>query len=129
MDVQYEGIGSKDDPKQFNRFQNSLTLLTTVISSNRNEHVTVDAGTKAIYFDPNFKPRIINHPHLAYDWGGFGDEQGKITGNGTLPGNAELIEMIVPHCDPTINLYDQFFIVQNDEVIDIWEIDLRGKSQ
>lgn len=128
MDVQYECIGSNRDPKQFNLFQNALTLLSTVISSNRAEHVTVDAGTKAIYFDPTYKPRLISHPHLAYDWGGFGDEHGKITGN-PLPKQAELIEMIVPHCDPSINLYDQFVIVQNNEVIDIWDIDLRGKSQ
>ncbi|MDP1601947.1 MAG: DSD1 family PLP-dependent enzyme [Legionella sp.] len=129
MDVQYERIGSKEDPRQFNRFENALSLLSTVISSNRAEHVTVDAGTKAIYFDPEYKPRIISHPHLSYDWGGFGDEHGKIMGSQPLPVNAELIEMIVPHCDPTINLYDQLVIVQNDEVIDIWDIDLRGKSQ
>ena len=129
MDVQYEGIGSKENPQYFNCFQNALTLLSTVVSSNRIEHVTVDAGTKAIYFDPHHKPRLISHPHLSYDWGGFGDEHGKIMGNNPLPGNAELIEMIVPHCDPTINLYDQFLIVQNNEVIDVWDIDLRGKSQ
>lgn len=129
MDVQYESIGSKEDSQHFNRFQNALTLLSTVISSNREEHVTVDAGTKAIYFDPGYKPRIISHSNLSYDWGGFGDEHGKISGKGPLPGNAELIEMIVPHCDPTINLYDQFVIVQNNEVIDVWDIDLRGKSQ
>ncbi|CAM2821845.1 DSD1 family PLP-dependent enzyme [Legionella worsleiensis] len=129
MDVQYESIGSRENPRQFNRFKNALTLLTTVISANRKEHVTVDAGTKAIYFDPNYQPRIISHPHLFYDWGGFGDEHGKIMGNAPLPGCAELIEMIVPHCDPTINLYDQYVIVQNNEVIDLWDIDLRGKSQ
>ena len=129
MDVQYEQIGSKEDPQHFNQFQNAMTLLCTVISSNRTEHVTVDAGTKAIYFDPKYKPRIISHPHLSYDWGGFGDEHGKITGISPLPSTTELIEMVVPHCDPSINLYDQFVIVQNNEVIDVWDIDLRGKSQ
>ncbi|MDR3501141.1 MAG: DSD1 family PLP-dependent enzyme [Legionella sp.] len=129
MDVQYERIGSKDDPQHFSQFQNAMTLLSTVISSNRAEHVTVDAGTKAIYVDPKYQPRIISHPHLSYDWGGFGDEHGKITGTGTLPSNATLIEMVVPHCDPTINLYDQFVMVRNNEMVDVWEIDLRGKSQ
>ncbi|MDR3443378.1 MAG: hypothetical protein P4L65_10190 [Legionella sp.] len=46
-----------------------------------------------------------------------------------LPRTTELIEMVVPHCDPSINLYDQFVIVQNNEIIDVWDIDLRGKSQ
>lgn len=129
MDVQYENIGSQKDAEHFHNFQNAMTLLTSVISSNRAEHVTVDAGTKAIYFDPNYQPRIVSHRHLVYDWGGFGDEHGKITGPSPLPKNADLIEMVVPHCDPTINLYDHFVIIQNNEVVDIWDIDLRGKSQ
>lgn len=129
MDVQYERIGSKDNPQQFRQFQNAMTLWSTVISSNRTEHVTVDAGTKAIYFDPKYQPRIISHPHLAYDWGGFGDEHGKITATGMLPSTGDLLEMVVPHCDPTINLYDQFVMVRDNEVVELWDIDLRGKSQ
>ncbi len=129
MDVQYESIGSKDTPEHFRRFQNAMTLFSSVISCNRAEHVTVDAGTKAIYFEPKYQPRIISHPHLSYDWGGFGDEHGKITGPGALPSNGDLIEMVVPHCDPTINLYDQFVMVRDNEIVDVWEIDLRGKSQ
>ncbi|MDR3443377.1 MAG: alanine racemase [Legionella sp.] len=59
MDVQYEQIGSKEDPQHFNQFQNAMTLLCTVISSNRTEHVTVDAGTKAIYFDPSINQGLL----------------------------------------------------------------------
>ena len=108
-----------------------MTLLTTVISSNRQEHVTVDAGTKALYFDLVNKPKIISHPHLNYEWGGFGDEHGKITAqnNAPLPVNKEVLELIVPHCDPTINLFDKFYITSNDIVIDVWDIDARGASQ
>lgn len=130
MDVQYATIGSKNNDRQFDLFKPSMTLLTTVISNNRMEHVTVDAGTKSIYVD-NQKPKIISHQGLTYDWGGFGDEHGKISTINTakLPSLGEVIELIVPHCDPTINLFDHFFITENDIVVDVWEIDLRGKSQ
>lgn len=132
MDVEYAAIESKGGASSFTTFKPAMTLLTTVISSNRKEHVTVDAGTKSIYVDATNKPRIISHNDLQYDWGGFGDEHGKITSsnNGPLPINNDVIELIVPHCDPTINLYDKFYITdQNDRVIDVWEIDMRGKSQ
>lgn len=131
MDVEYELIGSKADPLKFSMFKNSMTLLTSVISSNRKEHVTVDAGTKSIYFDSNNKPRIISHPDLIYDWGGFGDEHGKVFSikSSKLPQNGDVLELIVPHCDPTINLYDKFYVTENDSVVDIWDIDMRGKSQ
>jgi len=49
MDVEYSDIGSRYNNKSFTTFKHSMTLLTTVISSNRGEHVTVDAGTKSIY--------------------------------------------------------------------------------
>lgn len=130
MDVEYGIIGSKSSDL-FTTFKPAMTLLTTVISSNRKEHVTVDSGTKAIYFDTQNKPKIISHKGLHYDWGGFGDEHGKITADNEceLPKNGEVLELIVPHCDPTINLYDKFYMINNGVVEDIWEIDLRGKSQ
>lgn len=131
MDVEYSIIGSKNNPTSFTTFKPAMTLLTTVISSNRNEHVTVDSGTKSIYFDSQNRPKIISHEGLHYDWGGFGDEHGKVTADKRceLPKNGDVLELIVPHCDPTINLYDKFYIVNNGVVEDIWEIDLRGKSQ
>ena len=112
MDVEYSVIGSKQNNEAFSTFKPAMTLLTTVISSNHSEHVTVDAGTKSIYVDAVNKPKIINHQGLEYDWGGFGDEHGKITANNhaLLPSNGDVLELIVPHCDPTINLYDKFFI-------------------
>ena len=130
MDVEYHEIESAHDNK-FTNFMNSMTLLTSVISSNKERHVTVDAGTKGIYVDAHHKPKIINFDGLHYDWNGFGDEHGKVTAEPgyKLPTNADVIELIVPHCDPTINLYDYFYIIEQDRVVDIWEIDLRGKSQ
>ena len=129
MDQEYADIEGCDQ-QPFNRFHHAMTQLVTVISANHDTHVTVDAGLKALYIDPT-KPRIISHPGLMYDWNGFGDEHGKITASPgvPLPVVGETLELIVPHCDPTINLFDRFYIVEEDQVVDTWPIDLRGCSQ
>ena len=117
FDIDYQG----------QHFLPAMTLLTSVISANHSMHVTVDAGLKALYKDPT-PPKIIQPSGLHYDWDLFGDEHGKVTG-APLPKIGDVLEMIVPHCDPTINLFDRFYIIEDNEVADIWPIDLRGKSQ
>jgi D-serine deaminase-like pyridoxal phosphate-dependent protein len=131
MDVEYQNIGSMENKKSFNHFLPAMRLLTSVISNHHSSHVTVDAGTKAIYQDVKHFPQVLSHQGLSYEWGGFGDEHGKIVINQScisLP-LATMIELQIPHCDPTINLHDKFYVIQNDKVIDVWDIDGRGKSQ
>jgi len=41
----------------------------------------------------------------------------------------EVVELIVSHCDPTVNLFDEFYVIRDGRVIDVWPIDLRGKCQ
>ncbi len=104
--------------------------MTSVISANQKGFVTVDAGLKTLYRDGGV-PKIIT-PEFAdmeYDW--FGDEYGKITYKeaNKAPTLGTVIELIVSHCDPTINLFDHFYITRENKVIDKWPIDLRGCSQ
>lgn len=123
MDQEYNDIEYKEE-----QFLTAMTMLSTVISTNHTTHVTVDAGTKALYRVAAL-PKIISHPHLEYDWNGFGDEHGKVTvidKNYSLPSLGEVLELTVGHCDPTINLFDKFYITENDIVTDVWDIDARG---
>ncbi|MGD9363948.1 MAG: hypothetical protein PVH85_34125, partial [Desulfobacterales bacterium] len=64
-----------------------------------------------------------------YEW--FGDEYGKLIrkNEGNLPPLGAVVELVTSHCDPTINLFDCFYITRGKQVIDRWPIDLRGKSQ
>ena len=39
------------------------------------------------------------------------------------------VEFIPPHCDPTVNLYDQIYAMRGDRVEAVWPIAARGKSQ
>ncbi|MCH9756987.1 MAG: DSD1 family PLP-dependent enzyme [Gammaproteobacteria bacterium] len=128
MDMEYHNITSRNNTEAFTTFMPAMTMLVTVISANHATHVTVDAGTKSIYVDAHTKPRVISHPGLHYDWNGFGDEHGKITADTgvTLPKVGDVLELIVPHCDPTINLHSQFAITESNQVQEYWAIDMQG---
>lgn len=128
MDAEYLAIGSSENPARFERFSPALTLLTSVVNTNHAGHVTVDAGLKALYHD-GATPYVLNPPsgNLAYQW--RGDEHGQIS----FPkGSArfelgDVLELVVSHCDPTVNLFDVLFITRNDIVTDVWAVDMRGK--
>jgi D-serine deaminase-like pyridoxal phosphate-dependent protein len=131
MDAEYCNIGSKKDKDNFLTFKPSLSLLTSVISVNQNDFVTVDAGLKALYFTPEAPPYVLNPIGKGWRYEWFGDEQGKIffDHQDMKPHLGDVIELSASHCDPTINLYDFIWIVRDGEVIDKWPIDLRGCSQ
>ena len=40
----------------------------------------------------------------------------------------EKLELIVSHCDPVVNLYDQMYAVRSGLVEAIWPIAARGRS-
>ena len=40
----------------------------------------------------------------------------------------EKLELIVSHCDPVVNLYDDLHAVRGDRVEAVWRIAARGKS-
>jgi D-serine deaminase-like pyridoxal phosphate-dependent protein len=124
MDADYRRIGGKTGPV-FTDFQPSLTLLTTVIHANYPDRVTVDAGIKAVSTCIQVKPECISHPGLSHQW--TGDEFGIITAEGgiKLPRLGERLEFIVPHCDPTVNLYDCLYAVRGERVEDVWPVTAR----
>jgi len=43
--------------------------------------------------------------------------------------NGDQVELIITHCDPTVNLYDHYHCVRGDRLEAIWEITGRGKCQ
>ena len=127
MDAEYAAIGSAQSPRGFEAFAPALTLLTTVISVNHPQWVTVDAGLKAMYHH-GATPRVLRPetPTMRYDW--FGDEQGKLVceDRRQRPALGHVVELMVSHCDPTVNLFDAFYVTRGDRVVDRWPIDLRG---
>jgi D-serine deaminase-like pyridoxal phosphate-dependent protein len=131
MDAEYCNIGGRNDDENFLTFQPSLSLLTSVISVNQPDFITVDAGLKALYFTPHAPPWLLNPSGQSWRYEWFGDEQGKVffPHEEVKPELGDVIELTTSHCDPTINLYDFIYIIRDGEVIDKWPIDLRGCSQ
>lgn len=130
MDTEYLDIGSADNDSRFVSFDPALRLLTTVVSTNHDGFVTVDAGLKTLYRDGG-RPRVLTPEYCAleYDW--FGDEYGRLVGSDSseLPPLGTVLELVTSHCDPTINLFDCYYLARGDQVTGVWPIDLRGCSQ
>jgi D-serine deaminase-like pyridoxal phosphate-dependent protein len=127
MDRQYNDVWEK--PGERVPFETSLFVQSTVISANRDGLATTDAGFKAFATDAG-PPVIASGVPAGSNYFFFGDEQGGIFYSGAdvklKPG--EPVSCIVPHCDPTVNLYDCFHVVRGDSLEAIWPIEARGRS-
>lgn len=130
MDTEYLGIGSAGNENRFTLFDPALRLLTTVVSANHDGFATVDAGLKSLYKDGGI-PRVIApaKPTLTYDW--FGDEYGRVScAEASHPLTiGTVLELVTSHCDPTINLFDRYYLTKGQKVVGDWPIDLRGCCQ
>jgi 3-hydroxy-D-aspartate aldolase len=127
MDLEYETIGGPDGDR-YRDFRNALTVVTTVISTPPGFAI-VDGGYKAFSTDRPFTPKPVDLPGVEYGWAG--DEHGRLH-LGSAAKRLKVgdrIEFIPPHCDPTVNLYDQIYALRGDRVEAIWPIAARGKSQ
>ncbi|MEI9992607.1 MAG: DSD1 family PLP-dependent enzyme [Rhizomicrobium sp.] len=127
MDKQYNEVWEK--PGDRPPFETALFVQTTVISANRAGLATTDAGFKSFATDAG--PPLL---HAGAPAGAvyffFGDEQGGIfypkDGPPLQPG--DVLRCVVPHCDPTVNLYDLYHGVRGDVLKAIWPVEARGRS-
>jgi len=122
MDVQYRSIGGKNSGAVYTDFQPSLTVLTTVVNTNAGDRVSVDAGTKSFATDSPTMPEAKSAEGLRYSFNG--DEFGRLTAEegGKLPRLGARLEFYVPHCDPTVNLYNRIYAMRRDNLEAIWPI-------
>ena len=128
MDTDYNVIGGKDTGESYTDFGNALTILATVVSRPADEHVIIDSGFKAMATDRSFLP-VPKDPELKFSFGG--DEHGKLvsTGGALRLQVGDRVEIIAPHCDPTVNLYDRLYCTRGNAVEAVWSIAARGMSQ
>jgi D-serine deaminase-like pyridoxal phosphate-dependent protein len=128
MDMQYLAIGSEDGSAVYSDFAPSLTVVTTVVNNRFSGRLTTDGGAKALTLNT---PRagVIGEPGMDYNAGS--DEFGSITYKEISKSYqiGDRLEVIVPHCDPVVNLYDQMFAIRKDRVEAVWPITARGRSQ
>lgn len=126
MDREYRDIGGVEGDV-FDDFEPALFVLTTAISQPREGAITVDAGIKSLATD-TVAPTPADDPGMKYRFAG--DEHGILLLEGAnrpvLLGDR--IKILVPHCDPTINLYDFLVPYRGGEVSELWPIAGRGFS-
>jgi 3-hydroxy-D-aspartate aldolase len=128
MDMQYLAIGSEDGSPVYNDFAPSLTVMTTVLNNRFPNRLTTDAGAKALTLNTP-RPGVIGEPGFDYNAGS--DEFGAITFKEAAKDYkiGDRLELIVPHCDPVVNEYDQMYGIRKDRVEVVWPVTARGKSQ
>ena len=108
----------------FPRFEHSLFVWTTVMSRPSRERAIVDAGLKASSIDSGM-PRIADAGPAQYVKAS--DEHGVIEVNGAAGYEVgQKLKLIPGHCDPTVNLYNEFVCVRGGRVEAIWPITARG---
>jgi D-serine deaminase-like pyridoxal phosphate-dependent protein len=125
LDDDYRAIGGAE-AEAYDAFEPSLSVLATVINE-RVDLAIIDAGIKAFATDVPILPRIVGRPDLVYTR--RGDEFGQLSGSGgPLPRVGDRLALTVPHCDPTVNLYDRIYALQGDHVEAVWPVLARRES-
>lgn len=129
MDLDYNRIGGQDGPV-YQDFRNALTVMTTVVSRQPAAAI-VDGGYKAFSTDRPFRPQAKDPAlkDVPFAWGG--DEHGRLdlTKAQRDVKLGDRLEFIIPHCDPSVNLYDSMYCLRGDRVEGMWRIAARGMSQ
>ncbi len=127
MDRQYNEVWQK--PGDRVPFETALFVQATVISANRDGLATTDAGFKAFATDAGV-PLVATGAPDGASYFFFGDEQGGVlydSGKQKLRAG-DVLTCIVPHCDPTVNLYDCYHAMRCDMLEAIWPIEARGRA-
>jgi 3-hydroxy-D-aspartate aldolase len=125
MDIEYEEVelfAAGPHP-----FKTALYVQCMVVSNNHRAWPTIDGGFKCFSMDgPIPRPARGAPPGAAYQF--FGDEFGKIrfARKTDVLRLGSKVELVTPHCDPTINLHDYYHCVRGNVLADIWRIDARG---
>jgi 3-hydroxy-D-aspartate aldolase len=147
MDAEYGDCGGPGGEWPFIQ---ALYIAATVVSARHKSHVTIDVGLKATSFD--VPPRIAGGAPVGSIWRSMGDEHGAVAHPSILPmlaqgcdiadidadtsiawpANApkegDTVWLLPGHIDPTVNLYDAFFLADEAGDLERWLIDGRRIS-
>jgi D-serine deaminase-like pyridoxal phosphate-dependent protein len=112
MDTTYQHAGAP--------FAQALTLLSTIISANAGGWFVADLGLKALGMDHG-NPTIEG----ASVWY-CADEHTVFSADGGSFEVGQRIRVAPAHVDPTVALHETMHLVQGEEILESWDIDLRG---
>lgn len=103
-------------------FENALFALATVISVSQKGWGVLDAGLKAFGMDHG-DPTVldvgdcwfVSDEHITF---GLAEDRSVTVG--------DKARVIPAHVDPTVSQHERMYVVEDDRVVDVWEVDLRG---
>ena len=103
-------------------FENALHVWATVISVSAKGWGVLDAGLKAFgmdHGDPTVlevgKCWFVSDEHITY---GIAESTKVKVG--------DKARVIPAHVDPTVSQHERMHVIDGDEVVDMWDVDLRG---
>ena len=125
MDTEYGCVDL--DGHNSTLFEPALFLQTAVISNRHAGFVTTDGGDKRLASKYGEPPRIMRGAPAGSTYRALSDEHGRVDlpGGLTLPLDAR-VECVIPHCDPTVNLFDRLHVVRDDDLVAVWPVTGRG---
>ena len=113
MDATYRNLGLP--------FQNSLLLLTTVVSQ-RDGLTVVDAGVKTCGVDQGMPQPLEGSVEQIV----ASEEHFQLHGWNVETRVGDRVKLIPAHCCSTVNLHDKIYLVDGDKVIDRILVTARG---
>lgn len=115
MDTAYAALGLP--------FRQALTVAATVISVSSRGWAVADCGLKALGMDhgnpslgPDYEVWFCSDEHLTFAG----------TAGSRLPNVGDRLRILPAHVDPTVAYHDRLHVVRDDEVVEVWAVDLRG---
>lgn len=124
-DVEYRAVELTADGAS--PFEPALFVRVSVIGRNWPGRVTCDGGNK--HFSAiGTRPALMRPPVAGATYRPDSDEHGliELPEGAAQPALGETFDLVVPHCDPTVNLFDAYHVVEDGTLIDIWPIEARG---
>jgi D-serine deaminase-like pyridoxal phosphate-dependent protein len=113
MDTDYAAVGVP--------FEQAFWVLGTVVSTPATDRCVIDAGHKATTKDHGM-PTVaalegatvtaLNDEHAVID----------LSRASMRPRIGDRLRLVPSHTDPTINLHDDFYVIDGDRVVDVWPI-------
>ena len=101
-------------------FRHALSVLASVVSVSP-KWTVCDAGLKSLgmdHGDPTIEGATVwfcSDEHVTFDPGSIGPFR---------PGDH--VRLLPAHVDPTMAMHEQAYLVDGDDVLEVWPIDLRG---
>jgi 3-hydroxy-D-aspartate aldolase len=126
MDADYGRIHDQNGKRiDQGEWENSLFILTSVMSHAKPDKAICDAGLKAQSVDSGL-PFIYGRDDVKYIK--CSDEHGVIEDKDAVLKVNEKLRLVPGHCDPTCNVHDWYVGVRNGKVEALWPVSARGKA-